>query len=605
MIERMSRSTYSTERKPVAERGYPFGERSQSGGQFRLLVEAVAEYAIFMLDPAGYVTTWNVGAKRIKGYVEEEILGRHFSVFYTADEVRAGVPEEALQVAARDGQWISEGWRVRKDNSLFWAHVTITALRSDEGELYGFAKVTRDMTEQKKREDRREEALRRSERRYRGLFETSQEGIVLTTPAGELIEINPAGQEILGYSKRELQAMNARDLYVDPQERCRLIERTIREGAVRGLNVRLHRKDGKEIVCAMSSTAQREADGDVVAFQTFFRDITEQERARTALRESEAKFRALAEDAPVGILLIQDGRLGYANKALARMYGYTPEEITNQIYIDELVHPADRERVRKSIEMRLSGERDSMKFRFRGLTKEKEVIYVEAYGTRIDYQGRPAIIGIDIDITDRLQLQRDVLRMQEEERRRLGQDLHDGVASHLTGVAIMLGALARHATLDDNLTSRIREIQKLVNESCEDVRRLSRGLTPAGLSGEGLSAALERLAANIENGRFEERGDMPELEDDAAAHLYWIAQEATTNARKYAEAETIVICLWREDDTFMLEVEDDGRGFDVSSVEHGGLGLRTMQYRAELLGAEFTVDTEVGEGTRVRLRLSA
>jgi len=127
-------------------------ELKQSEERFRLLVERVADYAIFMLDVNGYVTTWNSGAERIKGYRADEIIGRHFRTFYPKDVAASGYPEYELKTAAAEGSFVDEGWRIRGDGSRFWAHVTITALRDDEGRLRGFAKVTRDMTEAKRAE---------------------------------------------------------------------------------------------------------------------------------------------------------------------------------------------------------------------------------------------------------------------------------------------------------------------------------------------------------------------------------------------------------------------------------------------------------------------
>jgi PAS domain S-box-containing protein len=135
----------------------------QSEERFRLLVEGVADYAIFMLDPNGYVMTWNVGAQRIKGFSADEIIGQHFSRFYPSDVVLGGWPEHELQVAAEEGRFVDEGWRVRKDGSQFWAHVTITAVRDEQGHLRGFAKVTRDLTERRRAEALETDGARRDE----------------------------------------------------------------------------------------------------------------------------------------------------------------------------------------------------------------------------------------------------------------------------------------------------------------------------------------------------------------------------------------------------------------------------------------------------------
>jgi PAS domain S-box-containing protein len=139
----------------------PGGALSGSADFYRLLVASVRDYAIFMLDPTGHVASWNVGAQRIKGYGADEIHGRHFSVFYPQVDLDNGKPAMELRVAAREGRFEDEGWRVRKDGTLFWANVVISAVRDEAGELVGFAKVTRDLTERRESEQRRVEDARR------------------------------------------------------------------------------------------------------------------------------------------------------------------------------------------------------------------------------------------------------------------------------------------------------------------------------------------------------------------------------------------------------------------------------------------------------------
>jgi PAS domain S-box-containing protein len=124
------------------------------GRIYQLMVDSVKDYAIFMLDPAGYIASWNQGAQRIKGYSADEIIGRHFSVFYTEDAIAIGHPQNELRIATAEGRFEEEGWRVRKDGSLFWANVLISAVRDEHGELLGFAKVTRDLTERRNAEQR-------------------------------------------------------------------------------------------------------------------------------------------------------------------------------------------------------------------------------------------------------------------------------------------------------------------------------------------------------------------------------------------------------------------------------------------------------------------
>ena len=146
--------------KQLDDYGRTVNKLRQSEEQFRLLLEGVQDYAIYLLDPNGLVATWNTGAERIKGYRAEEIVGHHFSRFYTPEDVQAGRPSRALEIAARQGRYEEENWRVRKDSSAFWASVLITALHDRDGKLYGFAKIVRDMTERREVEQR----LRESER---------------------------------------------------------------------------------------------------------------------------------------------------------------------------------------------------------------------------------------------------------------------------------------------------------------------------------------------------------------------------------------------------------------------------------------------------------
>jgi len=150
----------------------------QSEERFRLMVEGVRDYAIFMLDPEGHISTWNAGAQRFKGYAPEEIIGRHFSVFYTPEDIARRHPEEELVIARREGQYEEEGWRIRKDGSRFWAHVVITALRDKQGRLHGFGKVTRDVTERREREMERAaaEALEQQRRFLKDVLASVTQG---------------------------------------------------------------------------------------------------------------------------------------------------------------------------------------------------------------------------------------------------------------------------------------------------------------------------------------------------------------------------------------------------------------------------------------------
>ena len=187
----------------AATSGTQIRQMDEAGSQvdFRALVSAVRDYAIFMLSPEGVIESWNEGAQRIKGYLPSDIIGKHFSVFYPPEIVRTGICEYELAVASAEGRFEGEGYRVRKDGTQFWANVVITAVRDAAGKLLGFAKVTRDLTERRLRE----EALRESEQRVRLLIENVRDyALFMLDPAGRVASWNVGAERINGYSAKEI-----------------------------------------------------------------------------------------------------------------------------------------------------------------------------------------------------------------------------------------------------------------------------------------------------------------------------------------------------------------------------------------------------------------
>ncbi|PWF43644.1 PAS domain-containing protein, partial [Massilia glaciei] len=169
--------------------------------RFRLFVDSVTDYAIYMLSPQGIVSSWNAGAQRFKGYSGEEIIGRHFSRFYTPADQGRHLPERALSIARTEGRFEDEGWRVRKDGSLFWASVVIDPIREPDGTLVGFAKITRDITEKK----RSSEALHASEERFRLLVQgVTDYAIYMLSPEGIITNWNAGARHIKGFEQHEV-----------------------------------------------------------------------------------------------------------------------------------------------------------------------------------------------------------------------------------------------------------------------------------------------------------------------------------------------------------------------------------------------------------------
>ncbi len=251
----------------------------QSEERFKLLVESVREYAIFMLDPAGHILTWNAGAERFKGYRADEIIGQHFSRFYPAEEVARGVPERELQVASSEGAFEDEGWRVRKDGSLFWANVVITAMRDAQGELVGFAKVTRDLTQRRAHE----EDLRRSEERFRLLIEgVAEYAIFMLDPNGRVSTWNMGAERIKGYAADEIIGRHFSIFYPQDARESGWPDHELRVAAEKGAFIdtgwRL-RKDGTTFWANVTITALRDDAGHLVGYAKLTRDLTQAKRA--------------------------------------------------------------------------------------------------------------------------------------------------------------------------------------------------------------------------------------------------------------------------------------------------------------------------------------
>jgi len=275
----------------MTTRGQPVGARApETTDNFRLLVEGVRDYAIFMLDGAGRVLTWNAGAQRLKGYRAEEIIGKHFSCFYPSDAVEAGKPARLLALAAREGRVEDEGWRVRQDGSRFWADVIITALRDPDGSVIGFAKVTRDTTERR----RAEQALHESEERFRLLVESVQEyAIFVLDPAGRVASWNAGAEAIKGYAAEEILGQHVAVFYTPedvalgkPQAQ---LEAAAREGRVEDEGWRL-RKDGNRFWADTVITAMRDPTGALIGFGKVTRDLTRRRRIEEQLAQSNAEL---------------------------------------------------------------------------------------------------------------------------------------------------------------------------------------------------------------------------------------------------------------------------------------------------------------------------
>jgi PAS domain S-box-containing protein len=330
---------------PASTRPLQLNELDQSQ-RFQLLIDAVKDYAIYLLDADGRVATWNTGAQLFKGYSAEEIIGRHFSVFYTEEDRAAGLPARALATAGSEGRFESEGWRVRKDGTRFWTHVVIDPVISEDGDLIGYAKITRDVS------DRRagDLALYESEQRFRLLVQGVRDyAIYMLDPLGNITNWNAGAEAIKGYKAGEIVGRHF-SLFYTPEDRAsgapaRALETAIREGRFEGEAQRV-RKNGERFWANIVIDPIHDDRGRLLGFAKVTRDITESRKAREEVdRAREA--------------LLQAQKL----EAIGRLTGGVAHDFNNLLTV-----------IRASADF----------LRRPGLSEEKRARYVEAIASTAD-----------------------------------------------------------------------------------------------------------------------------------------------------------------------------------------------------------------------------
>ena len=460
----------------------------ESDERFRLIVESIGDYAIFMLDADGIVTTWNRGAERIKGYRADEIIGQHFSRFYLEEEVRAGACERELEQAARGGRFEGEGWRTRKDGSRFWASVVITAIRDPgNGSLLGFSKVTGDLTQRRLTE----EALRESEERFRLTVDEAPIGMALVSLDGRFVRVNRAFCEVVGYQPAELMNLTFREI-THPEDvdtdlafagqlargelaRCQFEKRYIR-------------KDGTVVDTTVSVSILRDAAGAPLHYISQIEDITERKRVEKELRDANVFLDAIVENIPLMLFIKESASLRFVrfNRAGEDLLGWPRESLVGKNDFD--FWP------REQAEFFIQKDRETTS-RGKVVEIEEEPIQTRHQGVRVlrtkkvpilDPSGKPLyLLGISEDITEQRRI---------EKQRRLLADVNVALADSLdyeqtlaTVTELAVQGVADWCAVD-------------VMEERGHIRRLKVASADAGNA--ALCAALERMPPHPELPHF-------------------------------------------------------------------------------------------------------
>jgi PAS domain S-box-containing protein len=617
--------------------------------RFKLLVDAISDYAIYMLDPGGFITSWNAGAERLKGYRAGEAIGEHFSRFFTAEDQTRRVPEKLLATVRSEGRSETEGWRVRKDGSRFWCNALLQRIEDEEGNLIGFGKITRDVTDRRKAE----ETLRESERRFRMLVEgVTDYAIYMLDPSGIVTNWNPGAERLKGYTPEEIIGQHFSKFYLREERAAgmpgRVLETAAREGRYEAEGWRV-RKDGSRFWALVVVDAIRNEKGELEGFAKVTRDISERCSAQQALRNSERQFRLLVGGVTDYALFMLDpnGIVTSWNSGAERIKGYAANEIIGQHF--SRFYP-ERDRATGLPARALYAATQEGRFEGEGwrVRKDGSLFWADVVIDAIrDDQGQ--LIGfakITRDVTERRSAQKALQEAQEQRAHSqkmdaLGQ-LTGGVAHDFNNLLMVVSGhtqlLKDKVAVDPKLARSLEAIEHAAKRGETLIRQLltfsrRHTVSPTVFAlGEPIEAFRSMIASSlgtavklvvtIEPEVWPVKVDANELEL-ALVNLTLNSRDAMQGGGVISvTAENVVLSGKEtvakiEGEFVALRVTDTGAGiapdllpnvfdpfFTTKGPEKGsGLGLSQVYGFAQQLGGSVTIDSELGKGTMVTLYL--
>jgi PAS domain S-box-containing protein len=620
------------------------------GRRLQLLIDAVTDYAIYMLDPAGFVVSWNSGAQKLKGYRPTEIIGQHFSRFFMPEDQAAGLPAKALREAKAQGRFEAEGWRVRKDGSRFWANAIVEPIRDGQGRLIGFAKVTRDITERMAAQ----EALRESERRFRLLVEGVVDyAIYMLDPSGIITNWNAGAERMKGYRPDEIIGQHFSRFYGKEDRAAglpaRVLETAEREGRYEAEAWRI-RKDGSRFWASVTLDAIRDESGELLGFAKITRDITERRAAQEALRESERQLRLLVRGVTDYALYMLDpnGVVTSWNAGGERLKGYTADEIVGQ-HFSRFYTEHERSAGLPARALHIAAAEGRFEAEGWRVRKDGSLFWANVIVDPI-FDDDGSLVGfakITRDITERREAQlalqaAQAQRAQTQKMEALGQ-LTGGVAHDFNNLLMIVSGhvhTLKKLVADDPKGVRAAEAIELAARRGESLTRqllsFSRRqmLTPTVVAGVGerLEAvrpliassigAQVRLAALVPPELWPVRVDLAEFEF-ALINLALNARDAMpeggmiTVSAENAALQPADTRLGLKGDFVAITVADTGSGipadilprvfdpfFTTKPPAKGtGLGLSQVHGFVHQSGGTLGIESELGKGTRVTLYL--
>lgn len=503
-----------------------------------------------------------------------------------------------IEATARSGKARSREGEVRYRTGLVRRlELTCIALAPDLVAVH-----TLDVTERHEAE----RALRESEQRYRMIVDTAHEGILVTDADSVATLVNGRMAELLGYAPEELVGRSAFELVAeDMVEDARRYSAMLRAGRKAQFDLKLRHRDGSQVWFSVASAPTFDAEGRYRGAVSMLSDITQRRLREAAIRDSEARVRALLDAIPDMVMRIhRSGRYldVYIAEAICDLLPIPPDDMVGRTAAELFGAEFGAEHERRVLATLESGRTElwEYEFEFKG-----SVRHVEARFTRIAPE---EVVLVCRDNTERVALERELIAVGERERNRIGHDLHDGLAQLLTGIKLLLSSLTdelERAGLPQ--AAEAREAAELVQLASRQTSELAQGLSPMP-QGAKLDDGLVRLAERSRTMfsvacRYVGDRALPDLGEEACGHLYRIAQEAVTNAIRHGRAREIAIDCAVVGRRIVLTVTDDGVGLSTSCepAVTRGMGLSIMQFRARALGGVLTVAPDpAGGGTVVR-----
>ena len=611
--------------------------RGVDDASYRVFIETVRDYALLMLDPTGRVIRWNPGAEAIKGYKAEEIIGQHFSVFYPPEAIERGLPAHELVVADREGRFEDEGWRVRKDGTRFWANVVITALRSPDGALIGYAKVTRDLTERR----RHEETLRYNELRFRTLVEGVRDyAIYMLDPDGHVATWNAGAQQIHGFVAQEVIGSHfSRFLVPDGGE----MERSRRELVVAAQEGRFQeegwrtRKNGSRFWANVVITTIRDERGNLLGYSKITRDLTERVRHETRLRESEERFRLLVESVVdyAIVTLDEEGMITSWNSGAQRINRYKAVDIVGR-HVSRLYPPEDIRANKPWRQLAAARERgrvneESWRIRSDGTQYWANNVIAalpESESRRRTYY----MVTQDLSQRRHAETLADTAQRMHEFIAMLAHELRNPLAPIRNAVALMARREMKDPLVEAMRQTIDRQSQNLTRivDELLDVNRVARGQFTIERQAIDLRDVLARavetsrpLIDTHEHHLHVSIADQPiEIFGDPM-RLAQVVINILNNAAKYTpDGGDIWLSAERQDGSVELRVRDNGRGIERDLIDRvfdlfmqvdpnagsalGGLGVGLALVRriVELHGGSVQATSDgLGKGSEFIVRL--